>query len=187
MFILLLNMTKLTVNGLVKKYFDDNPNREITQSEVVDYVFKYTPKARDPWRAVRALYQSGYLIQVEKGVYKRIPGYEQKSQVDTFSPAIKEAIFKRDNYRCVVCGNGHHNGYEIHADHIRPMSKSGKSTLENGQTLCSEHNMLKKNYGVVDFLKKYSEKMLKRAQELKDTKVIDFFKDILDVIKKHKM
>lgn len=180
-------MVKPTVNGLVKKYFDDNPNRDISQSEVVDYIFKYIPKARDPWRAVRSLYQSGYLIQVRKGVYKRIPGYEQKSQMDTFPQDVKEAIFRRDNYRCVICENGRHNGYEIHADHIKPMSKGGKSTLENGQTLCSEHNMLKKNYGVVDFLKKYSERMLKRAQELKDKKIIDLFKDILEVIKKHKM
>jgi hypothetical protein len=33
--------------------------------------------------------------------------------------------------------------------------KCGESTLENGQTLCSEHNLMKKRYGVVDFLRKY--------------------------------
>ncbi|MCJ7646362.1 HNH endonuclease, partial [bacterium] len=78
-----------------------------------------------------------------------------------------------------------HNGYGIHADHIQPRSKGGKSTLENGQTLCSEHNMLKKNYGTTDFLKKYCEKMLLRARELKDRKIEAMFEELLKVIKRY--
>ena len=174
-----------TISGLIKKYFDKHPNQDVPHDDVVDYVFKYFPKARDPWRAVRILYEKGYLIKVSKGVYRRIPGYKGDSSGAPFSSKIKEAIFKKDKYRCVICGNGRYNGYEIHADHIVPRSKGGKSTVDNGQTLCSKHNMMKKNHGETDFLRSFSEKMIKRAKKLKDKEVEKFFKEILVVINKY--
>lgn len=174
-----------TISGLIKEYFDNHQNKDIPHDDVVDYIFKSFPKARDPWRAVRKLYEEGYLIQVRKGIYRREPGYEGTVSEEPFPSGIKEAIFKRDKYRCVVCGNGRHNGYEIHADHITPRSKGGKSTVENGQTLCSEHNLMKKNYGVTDFLKSFSLKMIERAKELGDKKVEQFFKDVLVLIEKY--
>lgn len=176
---------RLTISGLIRKYFDEHPNQDVPHDDVVDYVFKYFPKARDPWRGIRKLYEEGYLIQVRKGVYRRTPGYKGDSSETPFSTKAKEAIFKKDKYRCVVCGNGKHNGYEIHADHVTPRSKGGKSVVDNGQTLCSEHNLMKKNYGVTDFLKSFSEKMIKRARKLKDKKVEKFFKEILMVIEKY--
>jgi len=169
----------------VKEYFDKNPNRDITQEEVVSYVFQFFPNARDPWRATRKLYEDGYLIKVKNGVYKRIPGYQAQAADAPFSDEIKQQIFERDNYRCVVCGNGLHNGYEIHADHIAPRSKGGKSVLENGQTLCSEHNMMKKNYGTTDFLRKYSMRMLKIARNISDNRAEVLFEKILKVLDKH--
>lgn len=176
-----------TVTDYIKEYFDKHPNEEIEHGRVVDYVFQFIPKARDPWRAIRKLYQEGWLQQVSKGVYKRVPGYDGKKLLDPFPLDIKEAIFKSDNYRCRLCGNGRHNGYEIHADHIRPQNKGGKSTFENGQTLCSEHNLMKKRYGTYDFLTKYSKTMLERANKNRDKKAESFFKEILEVIKKYKI
>jgi len=176
-----------TVTGYIKEYFEAHPNQEIEHGKVVDYVFKFIPKARDPWRAIRKLYQEGWLIQVRKGVYKRILGYKGHHILAPFPPEVKEAIFKRDNYRCVLCGNGLHNGYEICADHIKPQAKGGQSTIENGQTLCSEHNLMKKRYGTTDFLKKYCETMIERAIKYKDTKTENLFKDILEVLKKYNL
>lgn len=45
-----------TISGLIKDYFDKHSNKDISHDEVVDYIFKSFPKARDPWRAVRKLY-----------------------------------------------------------------------------------------------------------------------------------
>lgn len=175
-----------SVTDYIKEYFEKHPNEEVEHGSVVDYVFRYIPKARDPWRAIRKLYQEGYLIKVRKGVYKRIPGYHGNVVLSPFPPEVKEAIFKRDNYRCVVCDNGRHNGYEIHADHITPQSKGGSNTIENGQTLCSEHNLMKKRYGTTEFLNKYSKHMLELAREYKDKETESLFMDILRVLKKHK-
>ncbi len=173
------------ISQTIKEYFDNNPNREITQEEVVSHVFKFFPNARDPWRVTRKLYEEGYLVKVSRGVYKRIPGYQAQPVDAPFPDEVRQQIFERDNYRCVVCGNGLHNGYEIHADHIIPLSKDGKSILENGQTLCSEHNMMKKNYGTTDFLRRYSMKMLEIAREIGDNETEALFEEILKILDKH--
>lgn len=176
-----------TVTKYIIEFFKKHPNEEIEHDRVVDYVFRFIPKARDPWRAIRKLYQEGYLIKVRKGVYKRIPGYRGHDVLAPFPKEIKEQIFKRDNYRCVVCGNGLHNGYEIVVDHIKPQAMGGQSTLENGQTLCSEHNLMKKRYGTTDFLRKYSETMIKKARKYKDVETEKLFKDIVKILNKYKV
>jgi len=51
---------------------------------------------------------------------------------------------ERDEYKCVICGKGIKDGVEIHIDHIKPKDFGGKATIENGQTLCAQHNFLKK-------------------------------------------
>ena len=175
---------KKTIKHYIKEFFEKNQNEEIEHGRVVDYVFEHIPKARDPWRSIRKLYQEGWLIKVRKGVYKRVRGYKGHNILTPFSTEAKEKIFERDNYRCVVCGNGKHNEHEIHADHIVPQAKGGRSTVENGQTLCSEHNLMKKRYGTTDFLRKYSEKMLERAKKTRDEKTEKLFKEMLKTLKK---
>jgi len=39
-------MTK-TISGLIKNYFNRHPNTDIPHDDVVDYIFKSFPKARD--------------------------------------------------------------------------------------------------------------------------------------------
>lgn len=58
------------------------------------------------------------------------------------SNKIRFAIYKRDGYRCKMCGrSGDNNNLEI--DHIIPISKGGKSTFDNLQTLCHDCNVKK--------------------------------------------
>ena len=58
------------------------------------------------------------------------------------SNRIRFAIYKRDGYRCKMCGkSGDNNNLEI--DHIIPISKGGKSTFDNLQTLCHDCNVKK--------------------------------------------
>ena len=47
---------------------------------------------------------------------------------------------------CVFCGRGEADGVTIAADHIKPKDKGGTNTIDNGQTLCYEHNLRKRNY-----------------------------------------
>lgn len=54
--------------------------------------------------------------------------------------AVKVAVWKRDQQRCVKCGSTDN----LHFDHILPYSKGGSSLLvENIQLLCARHNLQK--------------------------------------------
>lgn len=61
----------------------------------------------------------------------------------------------------------------------------GQNTLENGQTLCSPHNMLKKNLGQTETGKKMFIRLYELAKKEKDSKLQNFIKDILEVYKKY--
>lgn len=104
-----------------------------------------------------------------------------------FPPEVREAIFRRDGYKCVVCGRGREDGLEIHADHRVPIDKGGLSTVENGQMLCSEHNFLKKNYSQTEFGKRFITKLFIEAAKSKDDRMINFCKEILDVYDKYRI
>jgi predicted restriction endonuclease len=56
-------------------------------------------------------------------------------------------IFKRDNFKCCVCGRSPATDPTVilHADHIKPWTKGGETTIENLQTLCSVCNIGKSN------------------------------------------
>ena len=55
------------------------------------------------------------------------------------SNKMRFSIFSRDHSRCVKCGSAHN----LEIDHIIPISKGGKSTYDNLQTLCKRCNMNK--------------------------------------------
>lgn len=175
---------------LILEYFKQNPNRPIPHAEVVDWATAewerlHGTKFRDPDRAIRKWHQLGHLQKVAKGVYLYDPDAVIVRQLEDFTPDMREAIFARDNYRCVVCGLGRENGVEIHADHITPKDKGGKATLENGQTLCAPHNFLKKNYNQTELSKRIFLRLLKTARATDDTRMIHFCEDILQIYDQH--
>ncbi len=53
---------------------------------------------------------------------------------------IRFAIYERDDYRCQKC---HAESYDLEIDHIVPIAKGGKSTVDNLQTLCHRCNVEK--------------------------------------------
>lgn len=57
------------------------------------------------------------------------------------SNRMRFAIFQRDHERCRYCGSRRN----LEIDHIIPVSKGGKSTMDNLQTLCHRCNVRKGN------------------------------------------
>lgn len=55
---------------------------------------------------------------------------------------MRFAVYARDHHRCCKCGRA--TG-DLEVDHIFPISKGGKSTFENLQTLCHNCNVRKGN------------------------------------------
>jgi hypothetical protein len=182
-------MPKKSISQLALEYFKMHPNEDLTHGPVVDWVEKQRVKSggtkpRDTWRAIRKLYEEGKLAKVSKGVYRYDPSYVQKVELFDFSPEVKEEIFRRDNYRCVVCGRGRENGVEICADHKRPKHLGGGNTLDNGQTLCTEHNLLKKKYSQTEAGKRFIIKIYESAVASGDQRMIRFCKELFDVYDK---
>lgn len=174
------------------EYFRSHPKQDLKHGPVVDWVEQQYlqlcgKKPRDTWRAIRRLYQEGKLIKVRKGVYRYDPDYVHDIPVLEFPPDVKEKIFQRDNYKCVVCGLGRKDSVEICVDHIVPLDRGGSNTIENGQTLCTQHNLIKKNYSQTEAGKRYFIRIYEKAVKKGDKKMIKFCKDVFDAYNKHKI
>ena len=183
---------KFTQKDLIKEYFINYPKKEIKHPEVVDWVTAEWKKRtgtvfRDPDRAIRSLSQKGFLIKIKKGVYKYDPEFIQNRELEDFTPAQKNAILKRDGYRCAVCGKGIKDGVELHIDHIKPKDLGGKATIENGQVLCAQHNFLKKNTGQTTTGKKLFVNLYRLAKAEGDDDLRKFCEQVLEVFEKFDM
>lgn len=175
---------------LLLEFYKRNPNKDIKHPEVVDWAtnewYKRTGMVfRDPDRGIRRLHQDGYLIKIKKGVYRYEPDNIKKRSLEDFSSKVKEAIFKRDSHRCVVCGLGRAEGAELHADHVKPKDKGGRATLDNGQTLCSRCNFLKKNFEQTTLGKRLFVRLYQSVKKTGNKKLINFCRKVLELFDKY--
>jgi len=175
---------------LIVEFFKKNPSRDVKHPEVVDWVVStYKKKTgnvfRDPDRAIRHLAQSGFLIKVAKGIYRYDPEKVQQRELYDFTPAQKKAILERDGYKCVVCGKGRKEGVDLQVDHIKPKEFGGRATLENGQTLCAQHNFIKKTFNQTETGKKMFIRLYELAKSDKNEELMKFCADVLETYKKH--
>lgn len=181
---------EITQVKLIMEFFEKNPNRDVSHPEIVDWATEeYRKKTgnifRDPDRQIRQLHQKGYLIKVKKGVYRYDPISVKQRNLEDFTPTLKKAIFERDNYRCVICGRGPEDGVDIHVDHIKPKDFGGKATFENGQTLCSQHNFLKKNFKQTETGKRLFIRLYELAKKENNKPLLKFCIEILEVFEKN--
>lgn len=184
------NKTEQTQLELLMEYFKKNPNRDIPHPEIVDWATSEWKKRtgtvfRDPDRGIRRLHQDGYLIKVRKGVYRYDPKAVNQRELEDFTAVQKAAILKRDKYKCVVCGKGRKEGVELHIDHIKPKDLGGKATLENGQTLCSQHNFIKKNLKQTETGKKMFIRLYDLAKSEGNKELMKFCTDILETYERY--
>ena len=145
---------RITIKSLIIKFFMEHPNKLIKNHIVVERVDEQYYKARGKYPVnvsvnINHLHLEGRLIHVGYRVYKYDPDYDREGKFQDFSEADKQVIFRRDDFKCVVCGCGEQNGVKIAADHKIARFKGGMNTLENGQTLCYEYNSIKKNYSQI--------------------------------------
>lgn len=70
-----------------------------------------------------------------------------KAQRSAMTNDLREAIKKRDNYTCCICGNSvfKEPNLLLEVDHIVPISKGGKTDASNLQTLRWRCNRAKSN------------------------------------------
>ncbi len=78
--------------------------------------------------------------------YQKSKEHFKKIQRNKINDNTRFEVFKRDGYRCRICGTSPEKNPEItlHLDHVIPIALGGNSDIENLQTLCSSCNMGKK-------------------------------------------
>ena len=186
-----MTQERVTVTGLIKEFFQMHPYKEMRHGPVVEYVSERYMEAndghrpQDPWRAIRSLYQEGFLQKVRKGIYCYDPDAVTERVLEDFTPAQKEIILERDGHKCVVCGRGERDGLDLHVDHIKPRNRGGKATLENGQTLCTQHNNLKKQLDQTEAGKRMFIRLHELARAEDNEELQRFCEDILETYEKH--
>jgi 5-methylcytosine-specific restriction endonuclease McrA len=181
---------KKSIQDLIVEYFKIHSDKDMAHGPVVDWVeirYKrlYNKKPRDVWRSIRNLHEKGFLIKVSKGIYRYDPNAVQTRELEDFTSEQKEIILKRDGYKCVICGRGKKDGIELHIDHIKPKSLGGKSIIENGQTLCAQHNFIKKNLKQTETGKKMFIRLYELAKVENNDTLLKFCRDILNAYEKN--
>lgn len=66
-------------------------------------------------------------------------------QRQLMTPKLRYEIMKRDKFKCTICGRSQKDGAKLHVDHIKPVSKGGKTIESNLRTLCDICNLGKSN------------------------------------------
>ena len=79
----------------------------------------------------------------KRGIYEYLlSGDEKHLSLRTFSDGIKQTAYERQGGICPDCEK-HFELEEMEADHVKPWSKGGKTTLENCQMRCKACNRRK--------------------------------------------
>ncbi len=179
-----------SIRDLLIEYFKAHTKKDMSHGPVVDWVearYKrlYNKKPRDTWRSIRNLHEIGFLIKVKKGIYRYDPEATKERELEDFTPEQKEAILKKDDYKCVICGRSKKEGIELHIDHIKPKYLGGKSIIENGQTLCAQHNFIKKTLKQTETGKKMFIRLYELAKSEDNKELKNFCTQILETYERH--
>lgn len=84
-------------------------------------------------------------LESSKGIYYYIFTRDEKYlDIRAFTPRQKQIAYERQKGICPVCGDFYEID-EMHADHIIPFSKGGKTEQDNCQVLCRKDNLMKSN------------------------------------------
>lgn len=83
-------------------------------------------------------------VQRKAGIYSYLlTGKKKHLNLRTFDLGQKQKAFERQNGECRMCGKKYTDLSEMHADHITPWTKGGKTNDENCQVLCRDCNLEK--------------------------------------------
>jgi Protein of unknown function DUF262/HNH endonuclease len=77
---------------------------------------------------------------------EKIPDLILKDPARSFTEEQRLAIYRRNDGKCQWPGCGIAcEESDFHADHVKPHSLGGETTVQNGQVLCAPHNLAKGN------------------------------------------
>lgn len=110
----------------------------------IDVVY-ISPKGRNSYEK-KKIYKSSEILSAWERVQKRrteenTRQAQIKRERSKVTSGLRYEVMRRDGYRCKICGSSQSDGVKLHVDHIVPVSKGGKTTMSNLQTLCDRCNL----------------------------------------------
>lgn len=82
-------------------------------------------------------------VTKKSGIYEYLlTGEEKKLSIRSFDRRDAMAAYEKQGHKCAICGE-EFEFEKMHADHIIPWSKGGKTTPDNCQMLCRDCNLKK--------------------------------------------
>lgn len=82
---------------------------------------------------------------LDKVLAKRDYKESSRYQRAVMSDSLRYDIMQRDGFRCTICGASAADGAILHVDHIVPVSKGGRTEMDNLRTLCDRCNLGKRD------------------------------------------
>lgn len=125
-----------------------NISYELATIENPEFCFSYVSPAGRSERSYTIELTPSVLKSIESEINAKIAKTgHSRTQRGAMTNDLREAIKKRDNYTCCICGNSvfKEPNLLLEVDHIIPVSKGGKTEASNLQTLCWRCNREKSN------------------------------------------
>lgn len=137
------------INFSRKKYnkIEDRIIKEILYNEdvyniAINVIVSYTtPSGKNTYKKNRIVgYQELCDLYMQ---WRNGKKYDETSKRERryLTDKMRYDVLKRDNFKCKKCGITAKDGAKLHVDHVIPVSKGGKTTLSNLQTLCDRCNL----------------------------------------------
>ena len=110
----------------------------------VEYIVVYTytsPAGRNYYEDREVFSEGDIFVLLDEAENIKKAHETAAYQRSRMTPGLRYEVLKRDHFRCRLCGRTADDGVKLHVDHIRPVSKGGKTELDNLRTLCDECNL----------------------------------------------
>ena len=124
------------------------PVSQAGQLKEVRYSGKEVKEYNDKYMELVASLEKKRECPHKKGTEERkLTAQEEQKREDIkrerakLSASLRYDVLKRDNFRCTICGRSAADGVTLHVDHIKPVSKGGKTEIDNLRTLCDYCNL----------------------------------------------
>lgn len=141
-----LSFAQRWFNRAEKKYCAQMKLHPITDTSITVHISYTSPQGRNHYAASESYNADELfeLLQETQGKEQRKALWKEQARMERLkmTERMRVQVFKRDGYRCQMCGAAPSdaNDVTLHVDHIYPIAKGGKTTMDNLQTLCSRCN-----------------------------------------------
>ena len=144
------SLGEAVADGMKKLYLDLSPS---SRYETVQIRYKVMVKTLAENRSrmfqddisvcERYIQQTKAILDEREAEQAKIPERRRfvAQQRRLMTDSLRYDVMRRDGFRCQLCGVTAKDGYKLHVDHIIPVSKGGKTEMQNLRTLCERCNL----------------------------------------------